>query len=150
MVSIEQAIESLNHTMLTMYHSLTDYAFGYSYRYPPSDAFVFINSGLCHVFALLVKRTLPHLDATIVGTPSHVFLYYEGKYFDSYYSQGTRDLELITTYPESELFDFDSPTDIYNEFCHLYEALTVVRSAFIKHYPASPYIQILNDLLDKE
>lgn len=106
--------------------AISEYAFGYSYPKDPRDddgnpipVAVFINNGLCHVFAKLVAVRVP--GASVVGHPSHVWLEQGGLHYDACYPQGV-ERTVMTRYPDM-LLDYGLHQTVLREFPHYSEAL---------------------------
>lgn len=119
---------------------LTEYAYGYPYTDDDCDgdrlADVIgsaINNGLCHVFAKLTQAYLKtkNIHVEVLGSPSHVFIGTEDRYYDYNWPVGTM-LSTLTKYPEDLLEGYDEWEHILSEFQCIPEAAWVVTEVIEK------------------
>lgn len=126
---IIQEVADLNRYLAPCAAELSKYVFGYSYGDNPVNddgisipVDTFINNGLCHSYALLLKARLDELGVAcyLTGTPSHVWVGFGDDWYDS---AGTPE----TTWP-GDLFDYDDRDILLREFPHTYEGLLLLSS----------------------
>lgn len=128
---ITEGIISLNALLYPHIPELSTYVFGYPYpSNPRTDAGklltvdMFINNGLCHVYAYLVQEYLgrKNISVAVVGSPTHVFVEYGDLYFDSANPKGAVEL---TRYPADDLIDYDNVSTLHKNFYNIGEALSL-------------------------
>lgn len=149
-MTLPETIRYINGLLGEHIEDLSRYAFGYSYGKNPKDdsgepvdVSVFINNGLCHAFAVLVKQQLPDSTLSIVGTPSHVFLFDGELYYDSANPDGA--VEPPTQWPHS-LLDFNTPGSIEKEFECYGDALELLAFITKLKIPLPDYSHKLKNL----
>jgi len=155
---ITATITELNGVLAHHIDGLSRYAFGYSYgdrpvmdNGEPTPVDTFINNGLCHVYALVVHARLVEMGLTrvsVVGSPTHVFLEYEDRFYDAGWPAGSLDLDDLTQWPKRDLIDYLDARELYAQFPSVDEARTVlsmlVTTPFATAYHATTRFLSLN------
>jgi hypothetical protein len=149
-MTIPETIRFINGLLGERIEDISQYAFGYSYGKKPKDdsgqpidVSVFVNNGLCHAFATLVKHQLPDAGLSLVGSPSHVFLFDGELYYDSANPDGVK--EPPTRYP-LPLLDYNTPGSIEKEFYNYGEALELLAFTTKLQVPLPDYSHKLKNL----
>jgi len=128
---IRRVLTDLNSCLSPSVRMLSCYAFGYECSEEPKaddgtpiPIDTYINNGLCHAYALLARARLKEMgiDCHLTGSPTHVWIEWEGEWFDS---AGTPE----TRWPHDQLFDYDDRKTLVAEFPFVYEALIVLSMA---------------------
>lgn len=149
-MTLPEMIRHINGLLGERVEELSQYAFGYSYGKEPTDdsgakndVSLFVNNGLCHAFAVLVKSQMGDDQIRLVGSPTHVFLFDGELYYDSANPVGVKDAP--TRYP-LPLIDYNTPGSIEKEFYNYGEALELLAFTTKLQVPLPDYSHKLKNL----
>lgn len=99
--------------------SSRDFLSNYSYGSDAENRSIenIINNGLCFCFASEVKNRFP--ECNLVGSPTHVFIEYDGLFYDIQNEKGS--VEKLTKYP-FPLINYNLKCNLLDEFYNFNEA----------------------------